>query len=408
MIRTVNNTIGLLFFIKDNFLKYSFKDDSIVKGSRKELEEKIAHSLNVIDPDILWITNIDNIPNHFPSNIKNYNFFNVSLKNIIQYYNIESVSTKIQFNKLIDFYQKLFFYFKEEYPNLSLSVDKMRNMDNFAEAFGRSEIKDNINIDFPWTYVEDMEIDFKGVEDDDYNMNGFFSYTKIVEILSNIKFPTGGIEIYDIDKERRIDKNNFSKISQLKDFAVIGKVAVSDNTNNKIGSGISIFESNDDKIITDFEIEYLLSVFDILPSKFVFFNESHSLKELVRLPFRLKKYNSFSYDIFCKNLLISIKNNNISILNFWMNRFERLYKLDKLIMFAQNNISITKSDLFEFKLSIKQDETNSADEKDDKRKIPFEIKQNKKLSSVSLLEDNSFFYLYKDYLNLKYKNKEDK
>lgn len=407
MIRTVNNNIGLLFFVKDNYLKYSLKENSIVKGNKKDFEQRIIQNHNAIEQDILWVTNIDNIPDYFPENIKNFNFFNVGLKSIIQYYNIESANTKVQFEKLIEFYQKLFFYFKEEYPNLSISVEKLKKLDNFSEAFERSEIKNNINIDFPWNYVEDINLELTKKENVDFNFNGFFSYTKMLEILSTIKFPTGGIEIYDVDKEKRIDKTSFSKMSNTKDFAIIGKViAAKENTNKVIGE-ISMFESEQEKIITDFEIEYLLSIFDIQPSKFIFFNEAHSLKELIRLPFRLKKYNSFSYDIFCKNILLSVKNNDISILNLWIGRFERLYKLDKLIIFSQNNINITKNELFEFQLSIEND---SEDEiKNNKTNIPFEMKQIKKPINVSLLEGNGFCYLYKDYLNLKQKKtKEEK
>jgi hypothetical protein len=316
MIRIVNNNIGLLFFVKDNYLKYSLKDKVITKGDKKVFEQRMVESHGSLESDILWITNIESIPDYFPENIKNFNFFNVGLKSIIQYYNIEKSSTKIQFNKLIGFYQKLFYYFKEEYPNLSISVEKLKKLDNFFEIFERSEIKNNINIDFPWNFVDDVNLEFNTKDNVDYNFHGYFSYSKLLEILSVIKFPTGGLEIYDVDKEKRIDKISFSKMSDNKDFAIIGKVIPAKNNTNKVIDEISAFESEHEKIITDFEIEYLLSVFDIQPSKFIFFNETHTLKELIRLPFRLSKYNSFSYDIFCKNILLSIKNNDISILNF--------------------------------------------------------------------------------------------
>jgi len=205
----------------------------------------------------------------------------------------------------------------------------------------------------------------------------------------------------DVDKEKRIDKISFSKMSDNKDFAIIGKVIPAKNNTNKVIDEISAFESEHEKIITDFEIEYLLSVFDIQPSKFIFFNETHTLKELIRLPFRLSKYNSFSYDIFCKNILLSIKNNDISILNFWVSRFERLYKLDKLMIFNQNNINIAKNEAFEFKLSIEDDA--EVEVKSNKNNIPFTMKQIKKPINVSLLEGHNFCYLYKDYLDLKNK-----
>jgi len=401
MIRIVNNNIGLLFFVKDNYLKYSLKDKVITKGDKKVFEQRMVESHGSLESDILWITNIESIPDYFPENIKNFNFFNVGLKSIIQYYNIEKSSTKIQFNKLIGFYQKLFYYFKEEYPNLSISVEKLKKLDNFFEIFERSEIKNNINIDFPWNFVDDVNLEFNTKDNVDYNFHGYFSYSKLLEILSVIKFPTGGLEIYDVDKEKRIDKISFSKMSDNKDFAIIGKVIPAKNNTNKVIDEISAFESEHEKIITDFEIEYLLSVFDIQPSKFIFFNETHTLKELIRLPFRLSKYNSFSYDIFCKNILLSIKNNDISILNFWVSRFERLYKLDKLMIFNQNNINIAKNEAFEFKLSIEDDA--EVEVKSNKNNIPFTMKQIKKPINVSLLEGHNFCYLYKDYLDLKNK-----
>lgn len=401
MIRVSQNSIGLLFFIKDQFLKYSFKDKNILKGSKKDLEEKLVSNINILEQDLLWITNIEKIPDFFPLNIKNYNFFNISFKSIIQYHNIESAPTKVQFDKLIDFYQKQISYFKEEYPNLSLNIEKLKKYNNFADVFERSEIKTSINIDFPWDYHEDfdLELNYTKEQTETNSLNGYFSYSRILEIISELSFPTGGLEIYDIDK-KRIDRDNFSKISQKKDFAIIGKLVKSIEYDNPLINENIFLEKDieEDRIITDFEAEYLLTVFDIIPTKFIFFNESNSLKELIRLPFRLKKYNSFSYDIFCKTILLSILNNNISILNFWIKRFERLYKLDKLITLYENDINIIKGNNFDFQLNIAQKES---DENKLKSKTPFEIKQNKKDSDVLLLESHNFCYLYKDYIQMK-------
>lgn len=400
MIRAIQNNVGLIFFIKENFLKFSLKDKNIIKGNKKDLESSIVSNINLLEQDTLWITNIEKIPDFLPDNVKNYNFFNVSFKNIIQYYNIEKASTKIQFSKLIEFYQKQLSYFKEEYPNLSLNIEKIKSLNNFSEAFERSEIKTSINIDFPWNYIENLEIEIGNIKkvDSSYLMNGFFSYSKMLEIISNIKFPTGGIEIYDIDK-KRIDKNSFSKISTNKDFAIVGKVVKSREYENSLINN-NLLDGDEDKVITDFEAEYLLSLFDIVPVKFIFFNESNSLKELIRLPFRLGKYNSYSYDIFCKTIMLSIMNNNISILNLWLNRFERLYKLDKLIVFAEHDINILQANNFDFQISFERSDFINEEENKNKSKTPFEIKQNKKPNNILLLERNNFCYLYKDYLNI--------
>lgn len=408
MIRVIQNNVGLIFFVKDSFLKFSLKDENIIKGNKKELEEKLVSNINLLEQDTLWITNIDKIPDFLPDNVKNYNFFNVSFKNIIQYYNIENANTKVQFSKLIEFYQKQLAYFREEYPNLSLNIEKIKGLSNFAEAFERSEIKTAIDIDFPWNYSENLELEINKNKDEDssFALNGFFSYSKMLEIISNIKFPTGGIEIYDIEK-KRMDKNSFNKISQKKDFAIVGKVVKSKEYESDIINKNLINDDEEDKIITDFEAEYLLSLFDIIPSKFIFFNESNSLKELVRLPFRLGKYNSYSYDIFCKTIILSIMNNKISILNLWINRFERLYKLDKLILFAERDINVLSGVNFDFQLLLKNNTNKDDEELKNKSKTPFEIKQNKKPIDVLLLESNNFCYLYKDYLQITNSNKKE-
>lgn len=317
--------IGILYFINNN--EYIIHHP--IYGF------KVIHSIDNIDKNIIWISNLKDIKFE---NIKKEDFFNIKFKEIIYFFNIDKLNAPEQFKVISKLFNAVVEIFKEEYSFLNLKVDELKKIDNFSDIFFKSKIKHDLikNEEI----LEKIDNNFnKKIELKKFVHNNFFvSYFQsydFIKSLFEINFPFGEYEI--------LDSKDFSKSDDP--FIVINSIQkdtcffMQCEIENSKFMELFFPEKNNDSWFSSLELSFLKNKCNLKFKKIIIFKNNFKLKDVIRT--RLKNnYFNFAFEVFSLNLIKSIKNNNINLINLWLESYEKIYFLNKSLYLMEKDVEI--------------------------------------------------------------------
>ncbi len=314
--------IGILYYIKSNeYLTYH-----PLRGFY------VVENYDNLDKNIIWISNLKESSYSY---IKNEDFFNIKFKEIIYYYNLNHLEAPEQLKEISKFFNMIIDIFKEEYSFFNFKVEILKDINDFSEILFKSKF--NLPKIADISFIKSSFN--KEVEISDVNKIRFFiSYFQTFEFVKNIfdiYIPYGDFEIINVDNFSK-HKNPFvimDLIPKEKKFLIKCK-----NDNQQI---INKFfpEKSDNAWFSDIELKWLHNKCSLTATEILIFKDKIRLRELMRT--RLKtQYFNFPYSVFTFNLIKSIKNNNIEIINLWIDSYEKIFYLDKINNLIENDIDV--------------------------------------------------------------------
>lgn len=317
--------IGILYFINNN--------EYIIH--HPVLGFKIISSIDNIDKNVVWISNIKDIKY---DNIKKEDFFNIKFKEIIYFFNIDKLNAPEQFKVISKLFNAVIEIFKEEYSFFNLKVDELKKIENFSEILFKSKIKYDLIKNYE--ILEKIDNDFnKKIELKKFFHNNFFvSYFQsydFIKSLFEINFPTGKYEVLDAEDFSKSEDPFVVMNSINKDTCFFMQCDIEDS------KFIELFFPEKDKNswFSSLELSLLKNKCNLKFKKIIIFESSFKLKDLIIT--RLKNnYFNFAFEIFSLNLIKSIKNNNNNLINLWLESYEKIYFLNKSLNLMEKDIEI--------------------------------------------------------------------
>lgn len=331
---------------------YNIKSDAYIGHHPVEGFFK-TDSLKNLDSHILWISNIKK--NQITlKNIKDELFFNVKFKNILYHFNANHLDASEQFPIILNVFNNIITVFKEEYRFFNFDTQDLIKSQNFSDVLYKSKITnlvDSDNLDFVKSSFN-KEIRFNQLESQEYFL-GFFSRNDFIHELLDLPIPFGRFTHYPIENFSNL-KNPYKMLETMRlDKSFIMKCRIL----NRHPIMEDFFgEKFEDKWFTDFELAKVKDYVELEALEIIIFDEKRRLKEIMRSLFKTK-YNNYAFEIFCKNVVISLKENNIDTLTVWIEAFEKIFYFEKVLTLKNNNISVGYSSGAEIVLSVsKQDD----------------------------------------------------
>lgn len=314
--------IGILYKIKPNeYICYS-----------ENRGFSVIEDLSKLDDTIIWISNLKD---SLQKNIKKENFFNIRFKEIIYFYNINDIDASRQFAVIIKFFNSLVEIFKEEYSFFNLKSSDFIDIDNFTEILFKSKF--NIDINNSFEFLENnfnKEIEFKNIKKNNFFISYFQNYD-FVKSLFDINIPYGDYKIIDVVSLSK-NKDPFLIMETIeKDKCFMFECSFDQQPIIK-----TLFpEKGDFGWFNNIELNYLKGRCKLEAKRVIIFDKKIRIKDLMRT--RLKtKYLNFPFNIFSLNLIESIKINNNEILNIWIESYEKIFFMDKVLDLIMNDIEI--------------------------------------------------------------------
>lgn len=317
--------IGLIYLIKSNeYIGYHPK-----KGFFK------TETLKYLDDDIIWLSNLKTIDKE-KINIKHDGFFNTKIKDIIYHFNIAHLTAEKQFEVIIKTYNLVIDIFKEEYSYFNFKTSELKNFDNFSELLFKSNLKTisspNLN---SVKHNFNKEVFFENLSGNKFFMAHFCS-ADFISGLFDLAIPCGDATIMEIDKFTNL-KDPFMILATLsRDQGCMIKCKSKEDD-----SFINTFykEKIGEAWYTDNELSFLRGKVDLEATKIITFTERFRLKEVMRTRFKTK-YNNFSFEVFVKNLIQSLNDNELDTLDIWMESYYKSYYLKKIMKMITDDIEI--------------------------------------------------------------------
>lgn len=292
-------------------------------------------TLKHLDSSILWISNLkkENIKSN---NIKPDNFFNSRLKDIIYYFNINSLPAEEQLSYILKVYKSILDIFKEEYSFFNLKIEELFKFDNFSEILFKSNIK-NVKSQKLTAIKKDFN---KEVFFENLNSNKFFiahfNSSDFISSLFDLQIPCGNFEIIPIEKYTN-HKDPFMLLDSLsKEFGFMIKCKVKDDD---VFMKTFFKEKDEYAWFTDVELLSLRGNVELEATHLMLFEERFRLKEVMRTRFKTN-YSNIAFEIFVKNILISLEKNNIDTLDIWIESYQKVFYFKKIIEMMDQNIEI--------------------------------------------------------------------
>lgn len=294
-----------------------------------------TETLKYLDPNILWISNLKK-ENIKTNNIKTNNFFNIKLKDIVYYYNISNLSADKQLVYVLKTYQGIIEIFKEEYSYFNFKIHELFQFDNFSEILFKSNIK---NIKSP-SLNEYKTFFNKEVLFDNLNSNKFFvahfNSSEFISSLFDLQIPCGPYEIIPIEKYTN-HKDPFMLLDALsREFGFMIKCKIK---SNDVFMNSFFKEKGDEAWFTDTELSALRGSVELEATQLMLFEERFRLKEVMRTRFKTN-YSNLSFEVFVKNIISSLENNNIDTLNIWIESYSKIFYMKKIIDMINNDIEV--------------------------------------------------------------------
>lgn len=346
--------IGIIYIIKTNLYIGSHPKDGFFQ----------CQSIDNLDKEVLWISNIKDTLSY--EHIKKENFFNISFKNILYYYNANHLAADEQFEFLISFYSTFISIFKEEYTFFNLKAKDFFKYNNFLQILIKSDIRKYVSsVEIPMDVKNSFkkEVMFSKFESKDYFLS-FFSKADFIQSVFDLSIPFGQYERTAINPLSTI-KDPLRLMETLpKEKSYLFKCSILE-----ISEELKQFfpEKKGEVWFSDLEIMKLKQYLQLECSEIITFSERRRLREIMRTRFKTR-YNNFAFEIFVKNIIFSLKQNNIDTLNLWLDSYEKIYFIDGSISLIRNGISVGYSAGSELVITSKS------------------------LSDISILEDNSLIY----------------
>jgi hypothetical protein len=317
--------IGLIYLVKSNeFIGYHPK-----KGFFQ------TETLKYLDDDIIWLSNFKNI-NETKRNIKHEGFFNTKIKDIIYYFNISHIPAEKQFAIILKTYNLVIDIFKEEYSYFNFKTSELLAINNFSELLFKSNLKiiksPNLN---SVKHNFNKEVFFENLSGNKFFMSHFCSADFITELF-DLAIPCGEATLIEIEKFTNL-KDPFMILETLprdqgcmiKCKSKEGDPLINSFYKEKIGEAW----------YTDNELSLIRGKVELEATKIITFTERFRLKEVMRTRFKTK-YNNFSFEVFVKNLMQSLNNNQLDTLDIWMDAYHKSYYLKKIIKMMDDDIEI--------------------------------------------------------------------
>lgn len=305
-------------------------------------------SIKALDSSVLWISNIKK--NNLKYNhIKEELFFNIKFKNILYYYNANHLDAPEQFQIIQNFFNNIISIFKEEYRFFNFETKELNKLNNFSDILFKSKISNLVNSDSleEIKHSFNKEVKFKELSSKEYFLS-YYSKDNFIKELLDLTIPFGTYQHFPIEKYSNL-RNPYKIMETMRiEQSVLFKCKVLEINDN-------IKEIYEEKLpegwFTDFELINLKDKIDLEVTEVIVFQEKRRLKEIMRTLFKTK-YNNFAFEIFCKNVVLSLKNNNIDTVNIWIDSFEKSFYLNKVVELKENNISVGYFSGSEIVLSI--------------------------------------------------------
>lgn len=317
--------IGLIYLIKSN--EYI--------GYHPQKGFFATETLKYLDDDIIWLSNLKTVdPNN--KHIKYDGFFNTKIKDIVYHFNITHLTAEKQFEIIIKTYNLVLDIFKEEYSFFNFKISELKKLDNFSELLFKSSLK---TIKSPnLTSVKhnfNKEVFIENLSGNKFFMAHFCSADFVSELF-DLPIPCGEASIMEIEK-----------FTNLKDPFMILNTLARDQ-----GCMIKCKSKEDDSFInhfykekigeawyTDSEIAFLRGKVELEATKIIIFTERFRLKEVMRTRFKTK-YNNFSFEVFVKNLIQSLNDNQLDTLDIWIEAYQKSYYLKKIVKMITDDVEI--------------------------------------------------------------------
>lgn len=318
--------IGIIYNIKSEFYIGLHPSHGFFK----------TDSINSLDSSILWISNFKKKDLKY-SYIKEESFFNVKFKNILYYYNANHLDASEQFQIIQNLFNNIVSIFKEEYRFFNFEIKELYKIENFSEILFKSKINNLVNssrlLDIKSSF--NKEVKFKSLNSKEYFLS-YYSKNDFIKSLFDLTIPFGSYERLTIEQYSNL-KNPYKIMETMKiEQSILFKCKILDmNEDIKEIYGEKLPEG----WFTDFELCRLKDKIELEVIEVIVFSEKRRLKEIMRTLFKTK-YNNFAFEVFCKNLVLSLKHNNIDTLSIWIEAFEKSFFLDKIIELKENNISV--------------------------------------------------------------------
>lgn len=318
--------IGIIYNIKSEFyiglhpIHGFFKTDSIKS----------------LDSSVLWISNFKKKDLKY-TYIKEESFFNIKFKNILYYYNANHLDAPEQFQIIQNFFNNVISIFKEEYRFFNFEIKELYKINNFSDILFKSKISKLVDSD-PLPDIKpsfNKEVKFKALGSKEYFLS-YYSKNDFIKELLDLTIPFGKYERLPIEQYSNL-KSPYKIMETMRiEQSILFKCKVLDiNENIK-----EIYEEKyPEGWFTDFELFSLKGKIELEVTEVIVFQEKRRLKEIMRTLFKTK-YNNFAFEVFCKNLVLSLKNNNIDTVNIWIESFEKSFYLNKILELKENNISV--------------------------------------------------------------------
>jgi len=316
--------MGIIYLIKSNEYIGYHPDKGFFR----------TETLKYLDENILWLSNMKSNQIRL-RNIKNDMFFNIRIKDIIYYYNINHLPANEQFKVILGLYKSVIDIFKEEYSYFNFKIDELLSLNNFSEILFKSKLKIirspsllSVKSSF------NKEVFFEKISGNKFFIS-HFSSADYVTALFDLQIPCGDAKIIDIEKYSN-HKDPFKiidTISREHGFMIKCKVK------NDIFVDSFFKEKTDESWFTDIELFNLRGLVELEAIQIMVFTERFRLKEVMRTRFKTR-YNNFPYEVFVKNLFTSLKDNNLDTLDIWMDSFHKIFYLKKTIEIINEGIEV--------------------------------------------------------------------
>ncbi len=292
-------------------------------------------TLKYLDDNVLWISNLKK-ENIKLNNIKPDNFFNIRIKDLIYYFNINDLPAQKQLSYILKVYQSIIEIFKEEYSFFNFKISELFKYDNFSQILFKSNLK-NIKSPNLSSIKKDFskEVFFTNLKSNKFFISHFNS-SNFINGLFDLPIPCGKPEVMDIEKYTK-HKDPFMLLDTLsKEHGFMIKCKVK---NEDVFMNSFYKEKEGESWFTDIELLILRGNVELEATQIMFFPESFRLKEVMRTRFKTN-YNNISFEVFIKNMLISLNNNKLDTLDIWLESYQKVFYLKKVIEIISNDIEV--------------------------------------------------------------------